>query len=231
MRITSIRAVQPRTPADPPDWRTVVGQILVVVDTDTGVRGLGVGGGGAAGIHLVEQFLQPKLLGEDAHEIEVLWQRMYQETMHFGRKGLAIMAISGVDLALWDARGKAERKSVAALLCETPRASVPAYASLPARSGILPAAAACGADGYRSVKLHTGRVSVEEAIEQVARTRQEVGADVELLTDVIGGRWNLEESLRAAEGFAPADVGWMEEPLPADDLAGYAELNRRSPVP
>ncbi len=63
MRITGIRAIQPRAPADPPDWRTTLGQILVVVDTDTGVRGLGVGGGGAAGIHVIESVLRPLLLG------------------------------------------------------------------------------------------------------------------------------------------------------------------------
>jgi L-alanine-DL-glutamate epimerase-like enolase superfamily enzyme len=116
MRITSVRAVQPAAPGAPAGWRTIFGQILVVLDTDTGVRGYGVGGGGDAGIQIIERFLQPLLAGEDAHDVERLWQAMYRTTLPFGRAGLAVMAISGVDLALWDARGKAAGMSVAALL-------------------------------------------------------------------------------------------------------------------
>ncbi|MGH2588741.1 MAG: mandelate racemase/muconate lactonizing enzyme family protein [Dehalococcoidia bacterium] len=224
MRITRLRAVQPDAPTTPPDWRRVFGQILVVLDTDTGVRGFGVGGGGEAGIQIVERFLQPLLIGSDAHEVEARWQEMYQATLPFGRSGLAIMAISGVDLALWDARGKAEAMSVAALLGGVHHPRVPCYAT-----GADPAAAV--ARGFRAVKLPLARrgTTPEEAIELVARTRDGIGLDVALMTDA-GMQWNLEQSLRATEGFAAHGVGWLEEPLPPDDLAGYAELSRRSPV-
>src|SRR5881398_1184976 len=99
MKITALRALQPRTPADPPetDWRTALGQILVVVETDSGVRGLGVGGGGAAGIHVVQTVLRSLVVGaqiDDVGGIEALWQRMYRATVPYGRKGLAIMALS-----------------------------------------------------------------------------------------------------------------------------------------
>lgn len=223
MRITNVRAVQPQTAADPPGWRTTLGQILVVVDTDTGVRGLGVSGGGAAGIHVIETVLRPLLLGEEAREVERLWERMYRQTLAFGRKGLVIMALSGVDLALWDALGKAEGRSVAALLGGARHQRIPCYATTP------PPAEAV-ALGFRAVKLHFGPVPVEEAIELVARTRARIGPDVQLFTDA-WGQWDFATSLRAAEAFAAYDVGWLEEPLPPDDLAGYAELARCSPVP
>ena len=176
MRITSLRAVQPRTRADPPDWRTAVGQILVVVDTDTGVRGLGVGGGGAAGIPVIEAVLAPLLLGEEVREIAALWERMYHATLPFGRAGLAIMALSGVDLALWDALGKAEGLSVAALLGGARSDRLPCYAtSLPPAEAV--------ARGYRAVKLHLQRLPYEEALTWVARTRSELEPDVAMMTD------------------------------------------------
>jgi L-alanine-DL-glutamate epimerase-like enolase superfamily enzyme len=225
MRITAVRAVQPRTPNDPSGWRGALGQVLVVVDTDSGVRGLGVGGGGAAAIPVIENVLRPLLLGEDAHEVEALWARMYAATLPFGRKGLAIMAISGVDLALWDARGKAAGRSVAALLSDTARRRLPCYATT---SRPLEAVAR----GFRTVKIPIGPrpATVEAATALVAETRAALGPDVALLTDA-GMQWDLDMSLRAAERFAEYGVGWLEEPLPADDLAGYGELCRRSPVP
>jgi len=228
MRITDVRATQPRTPADPPesDWRTALGQILVVVETDAGLRGLGVGGGGAAGIHVVHSVLRSLVVGaevEDVPAIERLWQRMYRATVPYGRKGLAIMAISGVDLALWDALGKLRKESVARLLGGPRHTRVPCYATTQ-----QPVEAV--ARGFQAVKLSVGRGDVDEAIARVAQTRAEIGPAVRLFTDA-GGQWDRVQSWRAAEEFAAYDVGWLEEPLPADGLEGYAELVRRSPVP
>src|SRR5438874_10735296 len=115
MKIVDVRACQP--PCDSPaDWRTSLGQILVAVDTDAGLTGYGVGGGGLAAIHIVRTVLRDLLLAQSPEPIESLWQAMYAATLPFGRKGVAIMALSGVDLALWDLRGKAEHRSVADLL-------------------------------------------------------------------------------------------------------------------
>jgi len=224
MRITQVRAVTTPTPGNPHDWRVVLGQILVVVDTDTGVRGYGVGAGGAAGVHIVEHFLGPLLKGSDLRAITALWQQMYEATLPFGRKGLAIMAISGVDLALWDALGKAEGISVAALLGGVQHERIPCYATT--RD---PAAAV--ARGFRTVKIpiQPRPITPEDAIALVARTRALIGPDVTLHTDA-GGGWNLDESVRAAEGFASYGVGWLEEPMPPDHLVAYAELRRRAPL-
>jgi L-alanine-DL-glutamate epimerase-like enolase superfamily enzyme len=228
MRIADVHATQPRTPADPPetDWRTALGQILVTVETDTGVRGIGVGGGGAAGIHVVHTILRRLVVGaevDDVPAIEALWQRMYRATVPYGRKGLAIMAISGVDLALWDALGKRNGVSVATLLGGPRQQRLPCYATTPQPVEAVE-------QGFRAVKLSVGRGSVDEAIARVAQTRQRIGPDVRLFADA-GGQWDRAQSLRAAEAFATYDVGWLEEPLPADDLEGYAELVRRSPIP
>src|SRR5947209_18576844 len=85
MKITGIRACQP--PCDsPPDWRTSMGQILVAIDTDVGVTGYGVGGGGLAAVHVVRTVLRDLLLGQAGEPIEALWQQMYDATLAFGRK-------------------------------------------------------------------------------------------------------------------------------------------------
>jgi L-rhamnonate dehydratase len=224
MRITSVRAVQPRTAQDPKDWRTTVGQILVVVDTDAGVRGLGVGGGGAAGIHVVENVLRDIVLGEQPSDAERLWEVMYRATEPYGRKGLVIMAMSGLDNALWDAWGKAEGMSVAQLLGGVLQGRIPCYATSP---GPLEAVKL----GFKGVKLHFTRpLSEQEAIETVARTRESIGPAVQLLTDT-HGNWDFDATLRLAEAFAAYEVGWMEEPLPEIDLDEYAELCLRSPIP
>src|SRR5262245_2125959 len=99
MRIVDVRACQPACDS-PPDWRTSLGQILVAVDTDAGLTGYGVGGGGLAGVHVVRTVLRDVLLGRSPERVEELWETMYRATLPFGRKGITVMALSGVDLAL-----------------------------------------------------------------------------------------------------------------------------------
>jgi L-rhamnonate dehydratase len=223
MKVTSVRAVQPRTPHDPGDWRTTVGQILAVVDTDTGVRGYGVGGGGAAGIHVLEGVLRDLVLDKDPRDAEALWEDMYRATEAFGRKGLVIMAISALDNALWDTWGKVEGMSVARLLGGPNQTRIRCYATTP---GPLEAVKL----GFKAVKLHFRPSSEEEAMDLVARTRRAIGPEVEMFTDT-HGNWDFDATLRLAQEFARHGVGWMEEPLPEIDLDQYSELCRRSPIP
>ena len=109
--IVSVRAARPIAPDGTPssDWGGIqgLGQICVAVETADGSVGYGIGGGGQPGIGIIEQALRPLMIGQDASDVEGLWEAMYTHTLAYGRKGLAIMAISGVDLALWDLRGKA----------------------------------------------------------------------------------------------------------------------------
>ena len=100
MRITDIRAFQPPTPGSPADWRTQLGQIVVEVQTQSGCTGTGVGGGGGASIHVVNTVLRDFLLGRDASQVETLHHDMLRETVFYGRKGLVVMAISGVALTV-----------------------------------------------------------------------------------------------------------------------------------
>ena len=223
-RITSVYAVHP--PGGPGDWRTSLGQILVAVETDAGIRGLGVGGGGPAGIHVIEAALRRLLVGQplaSIQDVERLWDTMYRATLAYGRKGLVIMAISGVDLALWDALARTQSKSVTQLLGGSKHTHLPCYAT----TGDPDAAVA---QGFRAVKLALSGATAEEAARRVAETRPRIGPDVRLMIDA-ACRWTVADTLRAAERMAPHDLTWIEEPLPPDDLDGYAELCRRSPIP
>jgi L-rhamnonate dehydratase len=226
VRITEVRALIPRGTNEPRDWRTAMAQIAVVVETDAGLTGLGVGGGGRAGIHVVETVLRETLLGRDPADIAGHWERMYRATLPFGRKGLALMALSGVDLALWDLAGKAAGRPVYALLGGLRNSQIPVYASIGHEVGDE------AARGFRHVKLHMPRPSpgLEANVDVVRRARQRLGPDVELYVDAFL-EWSVEETLRLADAFGASGVRWIEELLSPDDLDGYAELVRRSPIP
>ena len=232
MKISNIFARQPPTPGAPTDWRTQLGQILVEVQTDAGLAGIGVGGGGAAGVHVVQTVLRDLLVGRDAAKVEELHRDMCRHTAFYGRKGLAVMAISGVDLALWDLRGKAAQQPLAKLL----NPSVHLQQAIPTYSTVFDdrEAQAAIAQGRTAVKLHVerfgSRPDPREIAELVKRTRAALGDAAMIMIDAFA-RWDVTTTLRVAEQIAPYHVEWLEEPLPPDDLAGYAELAASSPVP
>ena len=236
MKITDVRACQPITPTSPDDWRTSIGQILVAVDTDSGITGYGVGGGGFAGIHVVRTVLRDMLLGKEPSQIESLWQTMFDSTLAYGQKGLVVMAISGVDLALWDLKGRAEKTSVCSLLGGAKQTSLPTYITVWDNDAMDEVAAS----PHQGFKLHLGGQSTEEdgsteafadrIADQLSRARSAIGPDRELMADA-WMKWNLVETQAVISRVADLNLSWLEEPLPVHDEAGYAELVSNSPVP
>ncbi len=223
MKIIDVRACQPAC-ASPPDWRTSMGQILVAIDTDDGLTGYGVGGGGLAGVHVVRTVLRDLLLNCDPRPIADLWQEMYHATLPFGRKGLAIMALSGVDLALWDLYGKREAKPVAVLLGGQVGQPISVYVTV---WGEIPLEVV---NQYRAFKLHVEPQEVDGVVDLVKKARNLIGPDCPLMLDA-WMRWDLATTLAVADKVVPYSIAWIEEPLPVDDAQGYAELVRRSPIP
>ncbi len=229
MKIVDVRARQPIAPGSPPDWRTSLGQFLVAVETDRGLVGYGVGGGGLAGIHVVRTVLRDLLIGADPQPVEAIWQQMYEATLPFGRKGIAVMALSGVDLALWDLRGKVEGRPIWRLLGGDKPEPIPVYGTfwdeIPADQR----------HAFRGFKLHihpqadetdlTGRI-----VAAIRQARELLGPDVPLMVDA-WMRWGRERTLEIAEHVADCALDWIEEPLSPDDLEGYAMLRDRCRVP
>jgi L-rhamnonate dehydratase len=233
MRIVSVRTFQPIAPNSPPDWRTSLGQIAVRIETDVGLVGMGVGGGGAAGRHVIDAVLAPWLVGQEVEPIETRWEEMYRATLPFGRKGIAVMALSGVDLALWDLRAKAAGLSIAAWLAADGPASVPVYTTVWHEVDPLTASGQ-GPGGTGPVKLHVeigdSREPVRDVVRQVQAARAALGPDRPLMIDA-WMKWDVDLTLRIAERLVPLGIDWIEEPLSPDDLAGYERLSRDCPLP
>ena len=176
--------------------------------------------------------LSDLLIGRDASDVEQLHQDMLDHTVYYGRKGLVVMAISGIDLALWDLRGKARDCSVAQLL--NPQVDLsqswPTYATVFDDTEAEQALQA----GHEAIKLHVERFGKSpdpnEIRNLVLQVRRRLGDQAMIMVDAFAG-WDLDASLRVANALADLQVGWMEEPLPPDDLHGYEQLARQSPIP
>lgn len=233
MRIADLRTWQPIAPNSPPDWRTSLGQIAVRIETDDGLTGYGVGGGGAAGRLVIDSVLRPLLIGREPDAVESLWEEMYAATLPFGRKGIAIMALSGVDLALWDLRARRRSQSIAELLGGARGATAPVYTTVWDTVDDVTASGA-GPGGLGPVKLHV-RIAdthdpVGDVVNRVAAARRALGPERELMIDA-WMKWSVDLTLRIAERIEPLGIGWLEEPLSPDDLVGYERLTRACSIP
>ena len=232
MKVTDVRACQPIAEQSPDDWRTTIGQILVAIDTDTGLTGYGVGGGGAAGIHVIEAELRPALLGRDPSPVEDIWDDLYDLMLPYGQAGIAVMALSGIDLALWDLRGKEAGRPVADLLAGDAgsRVGEPLPTYITVWEGLAEAVAA----GHKAFKLHVERNAgpdrVDKVLTTVQQAREIVGPNIPLMVDA-WMKWDLDTTLAVSSGLEGLGVEWIEEPLPLHDIAGYRILARESSIP
>jgi L-alanine-DL-glutamate epimerase-like enolase superfamily enzyme len=230
MKITAVRAIPLAVPireAAPvaSSWSARASkQILVEVRTDTGLTGWGEAfayGVPLAVCTIIDDGLAPMLTGQDPTEIEALVDRLQRALMIWGRRGLAMMAVSGVELALWDLAGKARGVPVYALLGGLVQRSVRAYASLPryeAAADVARAAAAMAKAGFGAIKLHQIDVA------SVAAAREAVGDGVELMLDT-NCPWSVEDAIRMARRLEPYGLRWLEEPVwPPEDYAGLARV-------
>src|SRR6202795_2968921 len=175
MKITAVETIClaiPMKPLDPPSaWTgSTRKQIVVRVKTDSGLTGVGEAfayGAPLAVCNVIEESLAPLLIGQDPLKIEYLSDLMHRGTMIYGRRGLAMFAISGVDIALWDLLGKALNAPVHALLGGATRPTLPVYASLMRYDSPKDVAGACKyfvARGFTMLKLHqTPAASVRAA--------------------------------------------------------------------
>ncbi len=175
------------------------------------------------------------LRGRDPVDVEGLWQHMYHHTNRYGRRGVAIHAISGADIALWDLRGKALGKPVYELLGGAHRSSIRAYASY--LFGATPRETAELARqavdlGLSAVKFGWGPFGKDLAADlaHVAGARRAIGDGRDLMVDA-GCSLTVETALERARRLVPFRIGWLEEPLSQDDLKGYAALCSESPAP
>ncbi len=198
-----------------------MGGFTVELATDKGLAGYGSGGPG--GGMVVEKHFTKLLVGEDPGNIERIWDILWRSSMSYGRAGVAINAISGVDLALWDLIGKTMETPVYKLLGGETKPRIPAYCT--------------GNDveqhiqfGFKRLKLAIphgpadGIDGMRKNVELVKRTREQLGPDGDIMLDCWMA-WTERYTLEMADMLAPYRVYWMEECLQPHDYAGFGRLN------
>lgn len=195
----------------------------VEISTDKGLKGYGNGGPGGGTI--VTEHLTKLLLGEDPFDVEKIWDILWRSTMSYGRMGVTMNAISGVDLAIWDLVGKATGMPVYKLLGGATKPRVPAYCTGNDIEQHLEA-------GFQRMKLAIphgpadGREGQRKNVELVKRTRELMGPDGEIMLDCWMA-WTERYTLEMAEMFEPHRVYWMEECLQPHDYAGFGRLRKQ----
>src|SRR6267142_5271112 len=236
MKITAVQALPlgiPLAPMTPPSpWAPGVGrQILVRITTDDGLVGWGecfAYGATLAVCNVVDDALAPLLVGQDPTQIDSLLDRMHRTLMIWGRRGLAMMAVSGIEIALWDLAGKARGVPVYELLGGLCQTRARAYASLlryDTPIQVRQAVSAAIALGHTAIKLH------QTDVESVAAAREVAGPGVELMLDT-NCPWSVEEAIRLGRRLERFDLRWLEEPVwPPEDYAGLARVRAALRIP
>jgi L-alanine-DL-glutamate epimerase-like enolase superfamily enzyme len=243
MKITRVEPIHLRLPKVNERCDGSQETLVVKVHTDTGITGVGEVDSSAlvakAAIeapvsHQICRGLAECVLGQDPVEIDRLVHRMYEGSVYFGRHGVTIQAMSGIEIALWDIFGKAVNRPVYQLLGGGFRKRFRAYASIlfgdtPAETERIGRQLAD--QGFRAVKFGWGPMgqSEESDLAHVRGARQGIGPDIELMVDA-GLCWDTATALRRAKQFEPFQLNWLEEPLHPDNLQGYARLSAQSPV-
>jgi D-galactarolactone cycloisomerase len=213
---------------------------IVEVVADNGRVGVGSAMTSLALVDAAARLLKPLLIGERADEPARVSEKLRQHTFWQGRGGAVEHAISGIDIALWDLFGKIVNQPVARLLGGIYRDKIKPYGSLlfDEPDTLRWKLSQATGRGFQAIKLGWrpfGRRDdkTDELLIQTAR--EAVGPDVELMVDAGGSdaAWphGYKWALRTAQMLSAYDVVWFEEALPPDDLAGYVELRRQSPVP
>jgi L-alanine-DL-glutamate epimerase-like enolase superfamily enzyme len=204
---------------------------LVVVDvvTQSGLTGMGY-------LHLLnlplqrsiaaclEDAMAPLILGRDATAVEAIWHDLWRATLTGGRGGVTMMAQSAIDIALWDVVGKAAGLPLHRLWGHY-RSAIPAYGSGCWRGslgdGMIAKAQHYVAQGFKAIKMQVAHIGdLRTDADNVRRMREALGPDIDIMIDVNMG-WSADVAITMGRKFEQHDVYWLEEPVLADDYAGY----------
>lgn len=205
--------------------------LIVEVETDIGVVGTGhlhpLAGGMRTLDMCVHEMLKPLLLGEDATEVEALWQKMWRATFIQGRMGITVMAMSALDIALWDANGRSRGMPLWQLWGGRPD-PLPTYGSGCFRGlgqdGMIEKALRYIDQGFTAIKMQVAHLFThDQDVDNVRAMRQALGHDIDILVDVNQG-WGADEAVDVGKRLDAFAIGWLEEPVMADDFAGYHKI-------
>jgi len=240
VKITEVEAIVLRQPVV--DGAIADGSqddLIVRIHTDEGIVGIGEVDSApevaqavfdAPDSHYIATGLRHVLIGADPLDIDGLWRRMYMGSIYYGRRGVAMHAISGVDLALWDIRGKKLGRPVCELLGTPKRKRVRPYASLlmpDTEQAVAAAVERLVAMGFDAIKFGWGPIGKDEAHDvALARAAKRAGGDAtDILIDAgFGYGADAARAIRVARGLEELGIYWLEEPFEPDEFEAYATL-------
>jgi L-rhamnonate dehydratase len=244
VKIVDVKAIYLRQPEVKEQCDSGQDALVVVVSTDAGITGIGEVDSAPLAVkgmiegpysHAITTGFRELLVGEDPLETEVLWHKMYHRNVYAGRRGLAIHAMGGIDMALWDIKGKALGQPVWKLLGGgfLP-GKIRAYASslfgpTPEETGLR--ARRFRDRGFTAVKFGWAPMGQDEKndIALVREARKGLGDEPDLMIDA-GLVWDAKTAIQRARAFSEYRIFWLEEPLQADDYRGYRKLARATEV-
>ena len=244
LAVRDVQAFPTSFPVDPKDSVTLgVGRtvkrdaVVVKITTEDGVTGWGEAHHGrcpGAVAHIVNTTLRACVVGQDAHDVTGIWKRMYDRQL--GSHGMgagACLAVSGIDMALWDIRAKALGVPLYRLLGGTSK-PVAAYAGgvslgYQTPDSLVDEARVHVELGYRALKLRIGD-NVQDDLRRVTAVRKAFGEDLTILTDANTG-YTLDDARAAMPALETQAVGWLEEPFPAHDYRSYREARNYACLP
>lgn len=212
--------------------------IFVEIQTEDGLGGLGysytIGTGGRAVLELLRTDLCPLLIGEDASQIEAVWQKLFWATHGTAVGAITSLALAAIDIALWDVRCKSLNQPLWKLAGGARRA-VPLYDTDGGwlhltLEELVDWAVAAKAHGWHGVKLKVGKPRPHQDMERLEAVREAVGPEMDIMVDA-NQSMTFAEAKRCARLFEPLDLYWFEEPLPAEDLSGHARLSAATSIP
>jgi len=244
LRIVDIKAIPTSFPVDPKNSVTLgIGRavkrdaVIVKVTTDAGIVGWGEAHHGRAPgsvAHLINNTLKQLVVGQDAHDVVGVWQKVYAKQLgSHGMGAAAAIGLSGIDQALWDIRGKAAGLPLYKLLGGRSQ-RIPAYAGgvslgYQEPQALVAEAQPLVAAGYQALKLRVGDTPARD-LARVAAVRKALGDDIAILSDANTG-YSVADVRRIMPGFEAHGVGWLEEPFPPHDYASYAQAASFGSVP
>ena len=211
--------------------------VTVRVRDAEGAEGVGytytVGRNGAAVHAVLARDIPDLVVGEEAEAVERLWHKVWWALHYGGRGGPTVLALSALDMALWDLKAKRAGLPLWQMLGGF-SAKVPCYAGgidldLPL-DALLRQTDDNLAKGFRAIKMKVGRKNLFEDVERVGAMREHLGQNFPLMVDA-NMKWSIDEAIRAARALQPFDLTWLEEPTIPDDPAGHARILREGGLP
>lgn len=211
---------------------------MVRITCADGAVGVGytytIGTGGSSVIALLRDHLCPRLLGRDAANVEQLWKELFFHTHATAVGAITALALAAIDTALWDLRC---RRAGLALwqMAGGAQPRVPTYTTEGgwlhhSAAQLVDEAQAAKAQGFKGAKFKVGKPSIAEDVQRLVAVRAAVGDSFEVMVDA-NQAFTIGEALRRAHAYAPLNLAWFEEPLPAEDLGGHVQLARHATMP